>query len=189
MRKLSAGLLLLLWLASPALAQQVANPLANAGAYGAYNSGAPTCVSGFGCWLQTDINGNLKITGTIIANGPTTGGGFPSGAVPITATGIGTTAATSATLTAVAAKTTYICGFTITADATSAIAAAATVTGTISGSLNYIQNVGAATAAGILTQTFYPCIPASAVNTNIVITSAAAGLAGNTNVNAWGFNQ
>lgn len=64
MRNLSAVLLGLL-LASTAQAQQVVNPLPNAGAYGAYNAVAPTCVTSTGCWLQTDINGQLKVTGTI----------------------------------------------------------------------------------------------------------------------------
>lgn len=112
---------------------------------------------------------------------------YPSGSVPLTATATGTTAATVATLAGTSGKTTFICGFTISADATTAVAGAATVVGTISGSLNYIQNVGAATAAGVLTQTFNPCIPASATNTPIVITSAAAGIAGNTSVNGWGY--
>lgn len=54
------------WLAaSAAFAQQVINPAPNAGVYGAYNSGTQTCVTGTGCWLQTDINGLLKITGTV----------------------------------------------------------------------------------------------------------------------------
>lgn len=117
----------------------------------------------------------------------TAGSQYPSGAVPLTATATGTTAATVATLAGTAGKTTFICGFTISADATTALAGAAVVSGTISGSLNYIQNVGAATAAGVLTQTFNPCIPASAANTAIVITSAAAGIAGNTSVNGWGY--
>lgn len=65
MRKALAGLLFSLGLASPALAQQVSQPIPNAGIYGAYNSGAQTCVSGTGCWVQTDINGNLKIAGTV----------------------------------------------------------------------------------------------------------------------------
>lgn len=112
---------------------------------------------------------------------------YPSGATPITGSTIGTTAATVATLAGAAAKTTYLCGFTITADATAALAGAATVAGTISGSLNYIQSVGAATSAQQLTQTFQPPIPASAVNTAITVTSAAAGTGGNTAVTAWGY--
>lgn len=112
---------------------------------------------------------------------------YPSGATPLTISATGTTAATTATLAGVSSKTTYICGFTISADATTAVAASATVTGAIGGTLNYIQNVGAATAAGILTQNFNPCIPANAQNTGIAIISAPAGIAGNTAVNGWGY--
>lgn len=106
---------------------------------------------------------------------------------PITASNTGTTGATTATLAGVASKTTFICGFTITSDATAALAGTATVTGTVTATLNYIQNVGGATAAGILTQTFMPCIPASAANTGIAINSVAAGTGGNTAVTAWGY--
>jgi hypothetical protein len=112
---------------------------------------------------------------------------YPSGATAITASTTGTTAATVATLAGTAGKTTYISGFTITADATAALAGAATVAGTISGSLNYIQSVGSATSAQQLTQSFRPAIPASATNTAITVTSAAAGTGGNTAVTAWGY--
>lgn len=112
---------------------------------------------------------------------------YPIGATPITASATGTTAATAATLAAAANKTTYICGFIITAGATAAISGAATVTGTKSGTLNFIQNVGIATSAQALSQTFNPPIPASAVNTAIVVTSLAAGTAGTTAVSAWGY--
>lgn len=74
MKHLSAGLLLLIGLASPALAQTVNGPIPNAGAYGAYNSSSPTCVNGKGCWLQTDVNGNLKVVSS---------GGGGGGAVTI----------------------------------------------------------------------------------------------------------
>lgn len=70
MRNILAGLLLFLGLASPALAQQVQNPLPNAGNYGAYNSSPPTCITGTGCWLQTDINGNLKVTAVSSSSSP-----------------------------------------------------------------------------------------------------------------------
>lgn len=107
----------------------------------------------------------------------------------ITISTIGTTAATTATLAGVSAKTTFICGFAISSDATAALAGNATVTGTVSGTLNFIQNVGTATSAGVLTQTFNPCIPASAANTGIVVNSIAAGVGGNTDVTAWGYQQ
>jgi hypothetical protein len=62
MKRISAALFILLGLASAALAQTVSIPQPNAGTYGAYNASAPTCVDGSGCWFQTDVNGNMKIT-------------------------------------------------------------------------------------------------------------------------------
>ena len=114
-------------------------------------------------------------------------GNATAAANPITASTTGTTASTTATLAGVASKTTFICGFTISSDATAALAGAATVTGTVTGTLNYIQNVGSATAAGVLSQTFSPCVPASAANTGIAVNSVAAGTGGNTAVTAWGY--
>lgn len=106
----------------------------------------------------------------------------------VTATSTGTTAATAASLGATASVTNYVCGFDITADATALAIGTATLSGTISGSLNYLQNISAlTTGAAQLTRTFNPCIPASAANTAITITSAAAGSGGNTIVNIWGY--
>lgn len=112
---------------------------------------------------------------------------FPAGATPITASATGTTLATAATLAGVASKTTYICGFTISALATAAIASPATVTGIVTGTMNFLQNVGTALIGQTLSQNFNPPIPASAVNTGITVTSAAAGVGGVTAVSAWGF--
>lgn len=129
---------------------------------------------------QTDGAGNLITL-------PTSASPFPTGATPITASATGTTLATVATLAAVSGKTTYIAGFTITATATAAVAGAATTAGTVTGSLNYFQGVGVATAPQNLSQNFNPPIPASAANTAITVTSAAAGVGGNTAVTAWGY--
>lgn len=63
MKKLGLALCLLVGLA-PAHAQPVTNP-APVGAAGAYNAVAPTCTTGNFCWFQLDVNGNLKVTGTI----------------------------------------------------------------------------------------------------------------------------
>lgn len=113
---------------------------------------------------------------------------YPNGAVPLTATATGTTAATVATLAGTAGKTTYICGFTITADAPALATGTAAVSGTISGSLSYLQTIlAAANGTSDLTKNFNPCIPASAANTSVVVTSAAAGVGGNTIVNAQGY--
>lgn len=133
-----------------------------------------------GSYYVTIVDGN----GTLATPSST---GAPTGATPITASATGTTAATVATLAAVSGKTTYIAGFTITADATAAVAGAATVAGTVTGSLNYFQGVGTAAAPQSLSQSFNPPIPASATNTAITVTSAAAGVGGNTAVTAWGY--
>lgn len=126
----------------------------------------------------TDGAGNLS---------PVLSSAYPPSATPITASTTGTTAATVATLAATSGKTTYISGFTVTATATAAVAGAATVAGTVTGSLNYFQGVGTAAAPQTLTQSFNPAIPASTTNTAITITSAAAGVGGNTAVTAWGY--
>lgn len=127
---------------------------------------------------------STSVCGTVTAN---LGGQYPSGATPVTATATGTTAATTATLAGTAGKTTYICGFSITADATSAIAGNATVTGPIGGTMTFIQGVGTATAPTTLDKNFGLCIPASGQNVAIAVVSAAAGTLGNTAVNAWGY--
>ncbi len=112
---------------------------------------------------------------------------LPTGAVQITASGTGTTAATTATLAATSGKTTYICGFTINSTATAGITGTATVTGTITGTLSFVQGVGTSPAVATLTVPISPCIPASASNTTIVVTSVAASTGGITSVVANGY--
>jgi hypothetical protein len=88
-----------------------------------------------------------------------------------------------ATLAAVAAKTNYITGLTITAaGATAAGVVTATITGLLGGTLSYTFAVpaGATLGATPLVLNFIPPHPASAVNTAIVATLPALG-AGNTN--------
>lgn len=62
MNRLALALVALFAFGASAGAQEVKIPVPNAGAYGAYNSSPPTCVNGSGCWLQVDVNGNLKTT-------------------------------------------------------------------------------------------------------------------------------
>lgn len=98
-----------------------------------------------------------------------------------------------ATLAGVAAKTTYISGFSITgAGATGASVVSATVTGVLGGTQTYTVPVPAGAAVGItpLFVEFNPPLPASAVNTAIVLTLPSLG-SGNTNatVNAWGYQK
>lgn len=63
MKKLGLALCFALLGLAPAQSQPVTNP--TNGVAGAYNSVAPTCTNGVFCWLQVDVNGNLKIAGTV----------------------------------------------------------------------------------------------------------------------------
>lgn len=115
----------------------------------------------------------------------------PFGGIPVTVSAVGTTAATVATLPAIANRTTYLCGFSIRANATAAATGNVTVTGTVTGALNFAQwTAPLASGIGIVEPTLGGmCIPASAVNTGIVITSAAPGVGGTVSVTAWGYQN
>lgn len=119
---------------------------------------------------------------------PATNGAYPTAATPITASATGTTAAVVATLVGTSGKTTYVCGITLTATGTAA-AGNATVAGLVSGTMNFTQGIPATPAVGTLSQSFTPCIPASAANTSIVVTSFAAGTGGVAAASAWGYQQ
>lgn len=111
--------------------------------------------------------------------GITNASSYPTGATPVTATSSDVAAASAvATLPGVAAKTTYLTGFTCTSSgATAAATVDLAVTGTISGSLTYIYTT---VAGATLTNPTYRIdfslpIPASAVNTAIVVTLPSLG--------------
>ncbi len=107
----------------------------------------------------------------------------PGGGTDITATATGGNASNAATLPGVAGKTTYITGFQVTASgATAGLDATVTVAGVISGTMNYTFTfpAGVLVAATPLIVNFARPVPASAVNTAIVVTLPAGG-AGNTN--------
>jgi len=100
-------------------------------------------------------------------------------------------AAGVATIPAVAAKTAYISGFDVTgAGATAGSVVSVTVAGLLGGTATYTLTVATGVAIGNapLAIQFSPPLPASAVNTAIVVTCPALG-AGNTNntVNAYGY--
>ena len=97
-----------------------------------------------------------------------------------------------ATLTGSATTTVYISGFEVTgAGATAGAVVTVTVAGLLGGtrSFTYVAATGAAVANQSLIVPFFPPLPASAVNTPIVVTCPALG-AGNTNntVVAHGFH-
>lgn len=113
---------------------------------------------------------------------------YPDGAVAYTATATGTTGATTATLAGAAAVTTYICGFSIRANAAAAATGNATVTGVITATLNFTQwTAPNASGLGVTEEIFSPCIPASGTNQSIAVISAAPGTSGVVSVTAWGY--
>jgi hypothetical protein len=115
-------------------------------------------------------------------------GPYPDGAVPYQATATGTTGATTATLAGASSVTTYICGFSIRANATATATGNATVTGASTTPPNFTQwTAPLASGLGVTEETFTPCIPASAANTSIAVVSAAPGSGGVVSVTAWGY--
>lgn len=107
---------------------------------------------------------------------------YSAGSTPVTGPGAGTTGAVVGTLAAAAAKTTYLCDVDISAAGTGAYTV--TIAGLLGGSKVY-QMV----APNIFTKPFTPCVPASAVNTAITVTTSANGTATAVNVNSSGFQQ
>lgn len=113
-----------------------------------------------------------------------------AGATAITASATGTTGATTATLAAAVGKTTYICGYSIRANATAAVTVSNTITGVITGTLTSVMWVAPlASGIGVDGQVFNPCIPASATNTSIAIVSGAPGTGGTVSAEGWGYQQ
>lgn len=112
-------------------------------------------------------------------------GQFPAGATPLTGNATGSTGAVVGTLTSASGQTAYICGFSVSALGGTATVGPITIAGTLTSSLVYQY---ASTAAGTtLSQSFTPCIPASASNTNITVTTTADASASAVDVNSWGF--
>lgn len=113
---------------------------------------------------------------------------YPVGATPYTATATGTTGSTTATLAGASSVTTYLCGFSIRANATAAVTGNATVTGVITATLNFTQwTAPNASGLGVTEMVFAPCIPASGTNQNVAVVSAAPGTGGVVSVTAWGY--
>lgn len=150
-----------------------------------------------GFWQKaTDQSGPYSYDGTtttLITSTPVAGAGlYPTGSTPVTSSSGNVAAASAvATLPAVAGKTTYCTGFQITGGgALAASLVLATLAGLISGTATYVVGVvtGAAAPNANLNVTFNPPVPASGINTAIVLTLPSLG-AGNTNaaVSAQGF--
>lgn len=119
---------------------------------------------------------------------------YPSAATPIIAkSGNVANASAAATLTGTATTTVYITGFTVSgAGATVALPVTVTVAGLLGGTIQYSYAfvAGALLSNQVLNVQFNPPLPASAVNTAIVVTCPASGTGGTNNtVVATGFYQ
>jgi hypothetical protein len=136
-----------------------------------------------GATLTVDTSGNL-CTGGIQA------GGFPSGSTALSGNSTGSTSAVVGTLGAASGKTTYICGFNVQAIGGTATVGPITVAGLVGASQVYQTDVNSATVGKTVAQAaFSPCIPASATNTAITVTTTANGTATAVDVNSWGYRQ
>ena len=110
---------------------------------------------------------------------------YPNGSTPITGNATGSTGAVVGTLSGTSGKTTYICGFDVSAIGGTAAVGPITVAG-LTGSSSVYQL--ASTAGGVtMARSFNPCIPASASNTPITITTTADGTATAVDVNSFGY--
>lgn len=113
---------------------------------------------------------------------------YPRGAFPVFGAATGTTASFSATLPAVAGRTTYICGFVITGGGSSVTAVGqATVTGMVGGGTASFTYVDVSSGQGVLGIPFPVCQPASGPNTTIVVTKPAGGTGTVAAIWVWGY--
>lgn len=137
---------------------------------------------------MTVVPGSNRFLTDVVINDPATGlaadPNLPSGGAQVRASsGNVANAAATATLPAVIAKTNYLSGLQIFAGgATAGSIVLCTITGLLGGSMVVPVTIpaGATLASQVPPLSFYPPLPASAPNTAIVVTLAAAG-AGNTN--------
>lgn len=139
---------------------------------GVYNATTITLSDEEGAAVALDVNGNIRINP------------IPGGATRTTSSSGNVAAASAvATLTSAVGRTMFITGFEVTgAGATAGAVVNVTVTGTIGGTMTYTYTAatGATVANTPLIVEFPLPIPASATNTNIVVTCPSLG-AGNTN--------
>lgn len=109
----------------------------------------------------------------------------PGGAIQGNSTG--TIGAVIGTLAASVNRTTYLCDFDVSAIGGTAAIGPIVVSGLSGGSKTYQLS---SSAAGVtLSKSFNPCLPGSAINTAILITTTADGSASAVDVNSSGYQQ
>lgn len=200
MKRLLLGLALLA-LAGPALAQQgptYPTAVGNTGAGGAVqldvNSQGIAVPRGLSDNTANVIPGRRAATpgdrAQVVTLSPNSGAPrqYPADAIPITCNAAGTTGAVVGTCAAAQGKTTYLCSFDVQAIGGTAVVGPITVANLVGSSMVY-QGSSSAAGGTVVARTFTPCVPASAVNTAITITTTADGTATAVNVNAHGFQQ
>lgn len=111
--------------------------------------------------------------------------------IQVSANASGTTGALTATLSGVAGKTTYLCGFLMTSGGTTTpTAAQGTITGLAGGTQSVVYVSGGATSQGVLGAAFPGCLPSVVQGGNIVVTEPAGGTGTQAaSLWIWGFLQ
>jgi hypothetical protein len=144
--------------------------------------------------LRPDSPGIITLGPAAVANSvpQTLSSQYPTNATTTTPTAItgnatGAAGAVVGTLAAAASKTTFICGFNVSSVGGVASSGPVTVAGLIGSSQVYQTPINATAGQILISQNFNPCIPASAVNTAITITTTAATAATAVDVNSWGY--
>ena len=172
--------------AAPARAQTVfPTPQQNQNAPGMVNM----CPTLNGVYVPCGQPGALPFPVTLVPGGPilVSKSVYPLNSTPITGNSTGTTGAVVGTLAAAPGRTTYICGLNVSALGGTATIAPITIAGLVGSSM--VVQMASAAAGNTLAIPFNPCVPASAVNTAITITTTADGTASAVDVNSWGFQQ
>lgn len=113
---------------------------------------------------------------------------YPVGSIPLFNSNTGSTGSVTATLPAAGSFTSFLCGYSIRANANTVSTGDATATGLNGGTGHFTQwNAPNTSALGANEQIFKPCLPASGPNVPIVLTSYPAGAGGVVSVTIWGY--
>lgn len=125
---------------------------------------------------------------TVGAGGTLGLGNYPPGAIPITNSQTGTTAAISPQLSGATGLHTYICGYSVRATATAATIGDTTITNTVNGTMHFSTFVSTTSGPMVpLEETFWPCIPSSGTGTTIGSTTVTPGTGGVISATMWGY--
>ena len=174
--------LLALALASPAFAQSFGETAGGATVPGHANFCFTGATNADGSLAVVPCNSSNPLPVVVSSSAP---GTAPVGVTMITGNSTGTTGAVTGTLAGVANKTTYICGFTVNAIGGTAAVGPITVSNTLTA--NMVYQLTDVTTGVLFSQTYSPCIPATAANTAITIATTASAGATAVDVNSWGF--